>query len=40
MPEPSIPDPRTRYRQTAVRVFAVQAVTLLILWWLQATFAV
>lgn len=28
-----------RFRQTAVRVLAVQIVTLLILWWLQATFA-
>jgi hypothetical protein len=31
-------DTRTRYRRTAVRVFVVQAVTLLLLWWLQATF--
>lgn len=29
----------SRFRQTAVRVLAVQIVTLLILWWLQATFA-
>lgn len=28
----------SRFRQTAVRVFAVQVVTLLLLWWLQATF--
>ncbi|HET9134346.1 MAG TPA: hypothetical protein VFN90_08585 [Gemmatimonadales bacterium] len=32
------PDARTRYRQTAVRVFAIQAGTLLLLWWLQAAF--
>ena len=39
MPPAPAPDARTRYRQTAVRVFAVQVVTLLLLWWLQATFA-
>jgi hypothetical protein len=32
------PDARTRYRQTAVRVFAIQCGTLLLLWWLQAAF--
>lgn len=32
------PDANTRYRQTAVRVFAIQAGTLLLLWWLQAAF--
>ena len=36
---PTAHDTRTRYRLTAVRVFAVQIVTLLLLWWLQATFA-
>jgi hypothetical protein len=29
----------TRFWRTAVRVFAVQFLTLLLLWWLQATFA-
>jgi hypothetical protein len=29
----------SRFWLTAVRVFAVQIVTLLLLWWLQATFA-
>lgn len=38
MPTPT-PDARSRYRQTALRVFVVQVVTLLLLWWLQATFA-
>lgn len=38
MPTPSSDDARTRYRLTAVRVFVVQLVTLLLLWWLQATF--
>ncbi len=32
-------DARTRYRVTAARVFAVQIATLLLLWWLQVTFA-
>ncbi len=36
---PPAQNARTRYRLTAVRVFAVQIVTLLLLWWLQATFA-
>jgi hypothetical protein len=36
---PSTHDARARYRLTAVRVFVVQIVTLLLLWWLQATFA-
>jgi hypothetical protein len=35
---PSSHDARTRFRLTAARVFAVQVVTLLLLWWLQATF--
>jgi hypothetical protein len=39
VPTPTTPDAPTRYRQTALRVFVVQAVTLLLLWWLQATFA-
>jgi len=36
---PPMPDARTRYRLTAVRVFVVQIVTLLLLWWMQSTFA-
>jgi hypothetical protein len=36
---PTSHDARTRYRLTAVRVFVVQVLTLLLLWWLQATFA-
>jgi hypothetical protein len=36
---PSTHDDRTRYRLIAARVFLVQFVTLLLLWWLQATFA-
>lgn len=34
----SRPADRARYRQVAVRVLVVQVVTLLLLWWLQATF--
>lgn len=29
----------SRFRQTAIRVLAVQVVTLLLLWWLQAAFS-
>ena len=29
----------SRFWQTAARVFLVQCLTLLLLWWLQATFA-
>jgi len=32
----SAPDDGGRFRLTLVRVLAVQAVTLLLLWWLQA----
>ncbi|HPF61457.1 MAG: hypothetical protein AB7N73_14240 [Gemmatimonadales bacterium] len=39
MSTPSTPEAHARYRRTAVRVFTVQVVTLLLLWWLQATFA-
>jgi hypothetical protein len=37
-PSPSEPRPRPGFRGTLVRVLAVQVVTLLLLWLLQATY--
>ena len=31
-------DDATRFRRTLIKVMAVQVVTLLLLWWLQASF--
>jgi len=39
LPDDAPPEDTARFRQTLIKVMSVQAVALLLLWWLQAHYA-